>query len=367
MKDLSGSNIMITGAAGCIGSYIADYLIDNFCNLRLFCIDNFYNGKIENLEYAIENAKKKNNSLLFYQVDIDDILTINFEYTMDYVFHQASMLTIDSKKDRIKSVKTNVLGFTKICEFSLANKAKLIFASSASVYGNPNIIPTPESHTFANNRLMYGATKIGGEYIANSYADEEGLKIVALRPFNVYGPRQSLSNVYTQVVPKFVNSLLDDKEITIFGNGNQTMDLINAKDVARFYVQLAQIGLYRGKIQPEEIRNFLSDRISFLDEYNKMEPEIRSLFFDKKSFFDGYVNCGTGISTSVYELYIIIKDLLTEMNYSVSEKVRYEQHDPNLVSKRQASVTLSNYLFGRHTIEVKQGIKEMVNYLANRR
>lgn len=348
MKDLSGSNIMVTGSCGCIGSYIVDYLVENFDNLRIFCIDNFYNGKIENLDYAlsIADSNKRNNLLLFYQIDINDILSVDFEHAMDYVFHQASTLTIDSKKDRVKAAETNVLGFTKICEFSLMNNAKLTFASSASVYGNPDVVPTAENYTFNNNRLMYGATKISGEYIANSYADEEGLKFAALRPFNVYGPRQSLSNVYTQVVPKFINSLLDGKEITIFGSGNQTMDMIHAKDVARFYVMLAQKTLYRG------------NEIHFVVPHEKIHA-------DMWINFDGYINCGTGISTDVNELYDIILTTINSLPqycepYQANKKVRYEEHDPNLVSKRQADVKLLHKILGKHTTEVKQGIKEMV-------
>ena len=326
--------ILVTGGCGHIGSYVIEHLCKTLTDSKIVCIDNMYNGNLSNLDDAKKLSKKNNNQITFKQEWIENTIEINniFEqYKPDYVFHQASMLTLDSKKDRHQAVKVNIAGMSNILDNCVRNKTKkLIYASSASVYGTPKTFPTYESHDFDNCKLLYGATKVACEYLARSYADEEGLKFVGLRYFNVYGERQSNSNVYTQIVPKWIKAITSGKPITIYGDGSQTMDMIHGDDVGLANVQ----AMFNDKLY----RN------------------------DK---FDGFMNICTNHETSVIALYGLIEIALEELGYENKSEIIYEDHDPNLVSRRKGDNTLMNKHLGRYTISIPQGIRRTVKGLLN--
>jgi UDP-glucose 4-epimerase len=323
---------LVTGAAGHIGSYIVEWLAKLARDSIIICADNFYNGNLVNLTDAIKISELNNNTIKLFSDnngDVSDILVIDEIFKMykpTYVFHQASMLTLDSKKDRLKALNYNTVSFTNVCEYSLLyDVKKLVFASSASVYGNPDKIPTPEWHHFNNCILFYGATKIANEYIARSYSDEEGLKFIGLRYFNVYGERQSTKNVYTQIVPKWIKAIIDNEQIIIYGDGKQTMDMIHGEDVGRLNVLAA---------------------------FNK------DLY--RKEGFDGFLNIGSGIETSVLELYNIMVDVLKEYDITYTKEIQFQEHDPNLVKRRKADTILMNVYLGYPSIDVREGIKRSV-------
>ena len=316
-----GEVYLVTGSHGHIGSYIVEELCRQKDNIEIVCLDNFYNANIDNLKISYKLAQDKNIKLRDVRVDIShsDLMRETFlKYNPKYVFHCASYLTLDSKENKSRSVQVNTYGSALIFELSLEfGVKKVVYSSSASVYGDPSYIPTDENHSFDNCKLLYGATKVATEYIAKSFMEEEGLLIVGLRYFNVYGPRQSLSNVYTQIVPKWIKSIAAGERITIYGDGEQTMDMIFGSDIGRANVAA----------------------------------------MDNKNCKNTFVNVATGIQTSVNELLDIIQTEMIKLMGNRTIDVVYDQHDPNLVKRRQADVSRMFYHLGSHKIDVKEGIR----------
>jgi len=203
MFNQDNSKVIVTGGNGNIGSYIIEKLVTDYRNITVVSVDNFYNGDLKNLINASNIAKNNFNKLVELNIDITNFLKLELvfsKYKPNYVYHQASMLTLDSEQDKRRAVEVNVLGTTNI--FDLCKKygvKKIVAASSASVFGDPDYIPVDESHHFNNCELVYGLTKIMCENIAKSYM-RENIDITMLRYFNVYSPRQSSKNFYVQIV-----------------------------------------------------------------------------------------------------------------------------------------------------------------------
>jgi len=338
MENNNGS-YLVTGGVGHIGSYIVEYLSKNKKDSKIIVVDNLYNGNLDNIRESATYAHENKNELLFCEFDIcdNDSLELCFEeYKPTQVYHQASLLTLDTKLDRRKGLNVNVGGFINIMECCLKfGVDKLVYASSASVFGDPHVFPTAENHDFKNCSLLYGASKVCNEFLATSYAREEGLKFVGLRYFNVYGHRQPTNNVYTQIVPKWINAFINGDPITIYGNGSQTMDMISGQDVGMMNILAMENDLYCGKF--------------FVDDF---EP------------FDGFINIGTGIETSVRELFEIIKDVLAKEGVDVEKsEIVYEEHDPCLVKRRKCDTTLMTEKLACHQISVREGIEMTVKEL----
>ena len=173
-----GEVYLVTGSHGHIGSYIVEELCRQKDNIEIICVDNFYNAHIDNLKVSYKLAQDKNIKLRDVRVDIShsDLMRETFlKYNPKYVFHCASYLTLDSKENKSRSVQVNTYGSALIFELSLEfGVKKVVYSSSASVYGDPSYIPTDENHSFDNCKLLYGATKVATEYIAKSFMEEEG-------------------------------------------------------------------------------------------------------------------------------------------------------------------------------------------------
>ena len=312
---------LVTGSHGHIGSYIVEQLVKQKSNIEIVCVDNFYNANLDNLKIPYNMINSRSNVKIHdVRVDITDakLMRDTFEkYKPLYVFHCASYLTLDSKENKSRSVMVNTYGSALIFELSLEfDVKKVVYSSSASVYGNPDVVHTTENHNFDNCKLLYGATKVATEYIAKSFMEEEGLPIVGLRYFNVYGPRQSLSNVYTQIVPKWIRQIKNGEQITIYGDGTQTMDMIHGSDIGKANVSA---------MDNEECKNM-------------------------------FINVATGIQTSVIKLLDIMKHSMRKYIGENSIDILYDKHDPNLVKQRQADVTLMHKYLGKHQIEIQEGI-----------
>ena len=312
---------LVTGSHGHIGSYIVEYLVKRKSNIEIVCVDNFYNANLDNLKIPYNMINSRSNVKIHdVRVDITDakLMRDTFEkYKPLYVFHCASYLTLDSKENKSRSVMVNTYGSALIFELSLEfDVKKVVYSSSASVYCDPAYVPTEENHNFDNCKLLYGATKVATEYIAKSFMEEEGLPIVGLRYFNVYGPRQSLSNVYTQIVPKWIRQIKNGEQITIYGDGTQTMDMIHGSDIGKANV---------AALDNEECKNM-------------------------------FINVATGIQTSVIKLLDIMKHSMRKYIGENSIDILYDKHDPNLVKQRQADVTLMHKYLGKHQIEIQEGI-----------
>ena len=315
----SGDVYLVTGSHGHIGSYVVEELCRQKDGIEIICLDNFYNANLDNLKTSYKLAQHKNIKLVDTRIDITDYNLMRetfLKYNPDYVFHCASYLTLDSNKHKSRSVQVNVYGSALIFELSLEfNVKKIVYSSSASVYGTPTITPTHESYPFNDCKLLYGTSKIATEYIAKSFM-EEGLKIVGLRYFNVYGPRQSLSNVYTQIVPKWIRSIVKNEKIIIYGDGKQTMDMIFGADIGRANV---------AALDNEDCKNM-------------------------------FINVGTGLQTSVINLFDMISYRMKKLLGNLKINLQYEDHDPNLVKRRCADVVKMHKYLGTPQVSIDEGI-----------
>ena len=227
--------IVVTGGAGFIGSHIAWELVkDN----DVIVIDNLYTGKAENVPPGAKLVK----------ADIRDYEAIaELVSNADYVFHEAAQVSVvESIRDPIFTEEVNVLGTLNIIRALLEGHGKLIFASSASVYGdNPNL---PLKETERPRPLSpYGVTKATVEEYLRVYHELYGLPVVALRYFNVFGPRQS-ANQYAGVISIFINRALAGEPLVIFGDGKQTRDFIYVKDVVRANLLVAESKRANGRV-----------------------------------------------------------------------------------------------------------------------
>ncbi|ASJ16223.1 nucleoside-diphosphate sugar epimerase [Thermococcus chitonophagus] len=226
--------IVVTGGAGFIGSHIAETLArDN----DVVVIDNLYSGRIENVP---ENVK-------FINADVRDFEAIaDVIREADYVFHEAAQISVDeSVRNPVFTEEVNVIGTVNILMALAEGNGKLIFASSAAVYGdNPNL-PLKESET-PSPISPYGVTKLAGEHYCRVFYEIYGVPTVVLRYFNVYGPRQS--SAYAGVISIFMRNAIKNKPLTIFGDGKQTRDFIYVKDVVEANLLVAKKKKAEGEV-----------------------------------------------------------------------------------------------------------------------
>lgn len=228
MNDLTNARILITGGAGLVGSHIADRLAEEDV-AEVVVLDNFVRGRRENLERAQRQLRR----LTIVDGDITDPATVRTAMGgINYVFHQAALRITQCAEMPRLAVDSLVGGTFNVLEAALdAGVKKVVAASSASVYGEPSYVPMDEAHPF-NNRTIYGACKVADEQILRSFNDMYGLPYVALRYFNIYGPRMDAWGVYTEVMIRWLQRLERNEAPVIFGDGMQTMDFVYIEDVA---------------------------------------------------------------------------------------------------------------------------------------
>lgn len=232
--DFKGFSALVTGGAGFVGSHIVEQLITARAE-RVVVIDNFTRGRRENLASLSGHA-----ALEIIEGDICDASLVDGATAgVDFVFHQAALRITQCAEDPVRAVKVMVEGTQNVLESAVRHRVvKALLASSASVYGEPDRLPMLESDAF-NNRTIYGASKIANEQMARAYAEMYGLRYLALRPFNVYGPRMDAFGVYTEVMIRWLERLARGEAPVIFGDGSQTMDFVHVGDVARAYLLAA--------------------------------------------------------------------------------------------------------------------------------
>jgi UDP-glucose 4-epimerase len=226
---LKGATVLVTGGAGLVGSHIVDLLIDEGA-AEIRVLDNLVRGRLDNLADA-----QARHPLVFLEGDVRDRSAVaQAVMDCDYVFHQAAIrITLCAERPR-ECMDVLVQGTFNVFEAAIESKVKkIVYASSASVYGAAEEFPTDEKHHSYNNRTLYGAAKLMNEGIARSFRDMYGLPSVGLRYFNVYGPRMDVTGAYTEVFIRWLDCVDRNVSPQIHGDGSASMDFVCVEDIAR--------------------------------------------------------------------------------------------------------------------------------------
>ncbi len=229
MADLKGKRVLVTGGAGFVGSHIVDLLCDEGC-IEIVALDNMVRGRPENLRRALTRGPVR-----LIHGDIRDAkLMASLVKGADIVFHQAALRITHCAAEPRTAMEVMVQATFDLVDLCLQhNIEKLVAASSASVYGLAEEFPTTERQNPYNNRTLYGAAKTFNEGLLRAFNDMHGLDYVAFRYFNVYGERMDIHGRYTEVLIRWMERLEAGLPPIIFGDGQQTMDFIHVRDVAR--------------------------------------------------------------------------------------------------------------------------------------
>ena len=228
--DIRGKKLVVIGGAGLIGSHTVDLLVQEDIG-ELVIFDNFVRGTHENLSSALCDSRVK-----IFEAGGDitqtDVLRAAIEKA-DGVFHFAALWLLQCHDFPRAAFDVNVRGTFNVMEACVAAKVKrLVYSSSASVYGDAVEEPMTEDHPF-NNKNFYGATKICGEAMLRAFHHRYGLDYVGLRYMNVYGPRQDYHGAYIAVIMKMLDAIDRGEGPTIFGDGSEAFDFIAVEDCAK--------------------------------------------------------------------------------------------------------------------------------------
>ena len=222
---MKNKNILITGGAGFIGSHITNNLIENN---NITIIDNLTTGNLKNLKYP------EHENLKFIKEDICNANLDDLTSGIDYIFHLAAMASVPlSVENPIECNEINVNATVKLLKSAVNNEVKkIVFSSSSAVYGENKNIPLKESE-YPMPTSPYAASKASCEMYLKSFYESYGLNYVALRYFNVFGPKQDKNSQYAAVIPNFINAILEGKQAEIYGNGEQTRDFVYVGDIVK--------------------------------------------------------------------------------------------------------------------------------------
>ena len=315
--DLKSSRLAVIGGAGFIGSHIVDQLLAEPVR-EVIIVDNFVRGTRAN----IENALKDPRVTLIEGSITDRALMDRVLAGTDGLFMLAALWLYECVHEPRKALEVNVDGTWNVIEAArLAGVKRIVYSSSASVYGDAVTLPMTEEHPF-NNRTMYGATKIAGEQFLRSQYEQHKLPYVALRYMNVYGPRMDYKGTYVSVIMKVLDRLDAGERPVVFGDGSQAYDFVHVADVAR--------------------ANILSMKSDVADE----------------SF-----NVGTGVQTTINEL---VGDLLAITGSSVT--IDYRPNEQMFVTNRVGSTEKASRLLGfEAATPLEDGLRSVVEWRARDR
>lgn len=317
--ELDGKRILVVGGAGFVGSHLVDELLKTGVK-EVVVYDNLFRGSLENLESALRDPRV---SVYPHGGDIlhEDILNKAME-GMDGVFHLAALWLLQCHEYPRSAFEVNVRGTFNVIEACIRNKVrKLVYSSSASVYGNAVELPMTEDHPYENN-TFYGATKIAGEHMLKSLGHRYGLEWNALRYMNVYGPRQDYLGAYIAVMMKILDNVDRGVQPVVYGDGTQQYDFIHVLDVAR--------------------------------------ANIRAMESDTKA---GCYNVGRGAGTSIKEL----SELLLELTGS-GLGIRYEPQGQTFVTNRIGSTSRAEAEIGfRWSIGLREGMESLIAWRRSHR
>jgi UDP-glucose 4-epimerase len=234
---IDGAKILVTGGCGLIGSTTIDMLLRDHAPSRIVIVDNLNRGTLANVEHALKDPRVR-----LVRGDIRDVDTVRaVTEGMDAVIHMATLRITACAADPREALSVMCDGSYNVLEAAqAAGVKKVVTASTASIYGMADSFPTAEDHHPYNNRTWYGATKIMLEGLLRSFNDMYGVPYVALRYFNVYGPRMDIHGKYTEVLIRWMERIAAGQPPLILGDGTQTMDFVYIDDVARSNVLALQ-------------------------------------------------------------------------------------------------------------------------------
>jgi UDP-glucose 4-epimerase len=228
--EINDSKILVTGGCGLVGSTTIDLLLRNYSPAQIVILDDMSRGTLANVENALKDPR-----VTLIRGDIRDVDVVkNSIKGMDAVIHMAALRITACAAEPRAAMGVMCDGSFNVVEAAhLEGVKKVVAASTASIYGLAEIFPTKEDHHPYNNRTWYGASKIMLEGLLRSYNDMYGLPYVALRYFNVYGPRMDIYGKYTEVLIRWMERIAAGQPPLILGDGNQTMDFVYIEDIAR--------------------------------------------------------------------------------------------------------------------------------------
>jgi UDP-glucose 4-epimerase len=310
--DLANTRIVVIGGAGLVGSHIVDQLVDEPVR-EIVVFDNFVRGERENLEAAVRSGKVR-----VAEASITDRDAVRRELTgADGVFLLASLWLGECVSDPRSAWEVNTLGTWNVVEACRDLGVKrVVYSSSASVYGNAVFTPMTEEHPF-NNRTTYGATKIANEQMFRAIYEQHGLPYIGYRYMNIYGPRMDYEGVYVSVIMKVLDRIFAGQAPVIFGDGSQVYDFIYVGDVAE--------------------ANILGMKADCADEF---------------------FNIGMGIGTPINELVA----LLLEITGSGLQP-EYRPQEQSFVTYRVGSTEKAERLLGfRARTPLREGLRQVVEW-----
>jgi len=312
MRELDGGRILVIGGAGFLGSHIVDQLTETGAR-EIVVLDNFVRGTRANLAAAAGDPRVD-----IVEGSITDIgLLRELMSGTDYVVHLAALWLYECVHQPRSAVEVNVVGTYNVVEAAQqAGVKKVVYSSSASVYGDAVFTPMTEEHPF-NNRTMYGATKIAGEQFFRAFYEQHKSDYVGLRYMNIYGPRMDYKGTYVSVIMKVLDRIDAGLPPIIFGDGSQAYDFVHVADVAR--------------------ANILALQADATDEF---------------------FNIGIGVKTTIRELV----DLLLEITGSDLEP-EYRPQEQMFVTHRVGSTDKAERLLGfRATTPLEEGLRSVVEW-----
>ena len=312
--DLRGKKILVIGGAGLIGSHVVEELLNEDVR-QVVIYDNFCRGSYENIQEALKDPRC---SVFEIGGDIlqTDILNAAVK-GMDAVVHLAALWLLQCHEFPRAAFDVNVRGTFNVLEACVANNIKrLVYSSSASVYGDAVTEPMTEDHPY-NNWTFYGATKIAGEHMFKAFHKRYGLRGVCLRYMNVYGPRQDYKGTYIAVMMKVLDNIDRGIPPVVYGDGSQSYDFIYVRDAARANVCA------------------LKSNVPF-----------------------GFYNVGRGIKTSIKEL--------TELLLKITDsdlKIEYKPEGQTFVTNRVGDPTAAQRELGfQWSVDLEEGLRKLVNW-----
>jgi UDP-glucose 4-epimerase len=234
---LDGAKILVTGGCGLVGSTTIDLLLRDSSPERIVIFDNLNRGSLANVEEALKDPR-----VTLVRGDIRDVEALKqVTAGMDAVIHMATLRITACAAEPREALGVMCDGSFNVLEAAqAAGVKKVVTASSASIYGLADVFPTREDHHPYNNRTWYGASKIMLEGLLRSFNDMYGLPYVALRYFNVYGPRMDIHGKYTEVLIRWMERIASGEPPLILGDGTTTMDFVYIEDIARANVLALQ-------------------------------------------------------------------------------------------------------------------------------